>query len=237
MIVDTPGLVLRYTKYSDTSLIVKIYTEAKGTVGFMVKNAFGRKSAVRASLFAPLARVNVIYNDLPNKNLHYIKEVSRLDNAANMAFDPAKNALLMFYSELLYKLLWDAAEDRVLFRFLNGEVQTVENGGADWTDLPLRFLLRLSAVLGFEPENNYSARNCHFSLLESRFQPQCLDISTELPETESCYLSQLLCDDPSRHATRQTRNCLLHYLIDYYKLHNEQIRDIDSIDILSEILH
>jgi hypothetical protein len=107
----------------------------------------------------------------------------------------------------------------------------------DLVELPLRFLLRLSIVLGFFPENNYSENNCYFSLYDSRFQSFYVDEASELPLQESQYLSQLLRQEGGTSALRHTRNNLLHYLIKYYKIHNEQLREIDSVGILSSILH
>ena len=104
-------------------------------------------------------------------------------------------------------------------------------------ELPLRFLLRLSIVLGFFPENNYTEQDCYFSLYDSRFQSYFVDENSHLPQPESQYLSQLLRQESDSSALRHTRNNLLHYLIKYYKIHNEQLREIDSVGILSSILH
>lgn len=237
MLLETQGLVLRCIKYSDHSLIVKIYTEARGTVTFLVKNAYNKKSALHASLFTPLALVRLTYNEHPNKKIHYIKVLSRLDTPCDLPFEPAKNALLLFYNELLYKLLGDAGQDPTLFNFLKEELLLITDDQTQLTDLPLRFLIRLSTILGFSPENNYSETNCYFSLAENRFQSFFMNDYNDVPKAESSYLAQLLCNAPPDHIKRETRNHLLYYLIEYYKLHNEQIKTIESLDILSGILH
>lgn len=237
MLIETQGIVLRCLKFSDHSLIVKIYTEMRGTVTFIVKNAYNRKSALRASLFSPLALLELTYHEHPNRDLNYIKVLSRLDSPCNLPFDPAVNALFMFYNELLYKLLGDAGQDPVLFHFLKHELLRITDGQTGLTDLPLRFLIRLSVILGFSPENNYSEEDCYFSLSESRFQSFFTDDRNDVPQKESLYLSRLLRDAPPDSIERETRNRLLHYLIEYYKLHNEQIKSVESLDILSGILH
>jgi hypothetical protein len=98
-------------------------------------------------------------------------------------------------------------------------------------------MIRLSVVLGFFPENNYSERDCHFSLAEGRFQSYYVDEHNDLPEDESRYLSQLICDDGVVRVDRTLRNSLLRYLIQYYIIHNEQIRTIESVDVLAAVLH
>ena len=237
MMVSTSSIVLHATKYSDTSLIVKLFTREKGLQSFIVKGAFSKKSRFRASLFSPLALLHVTYDDRHSDRLMYLRDVQRLTPAPEIIFDPAKSAILLFYNELLYKLLLDTGEDEVLFDCLEEEIIRVFEPDTDIVELPLRFLLRLSVVLGFFPENNYSEKNCYFSLYDSRFQSFFADEAYVLPLEESRYLSQLLNGTGTTSTMRHTRNNLLHYLIKYYRIHNEQLREIDSVGILSSILH
>ena len=237
MMVSTAGIVLHATKYSDTSLIVKLFTREKGLQSFIVKGAFSKKSRFRASLFSPLAMLHITYDDHRSDRLMFLRDVQRLTPAPELMFDPARSAILLFYNELLYKLLFDTGEDKVLFDFLEEEIMRIFEADTDLVELPLRFLLRLSIVLGFFPENNYTEQNCYFSLYDSRFQSYFVDENNQLPQPESQYLSQLLRQERHSSALRHTRNNLLHYLIKYYKIHNEQLREIDSVGILSSILH
>ena len=56
MLTDSRGLVLRATKYNDDTTIVDIYTEAEGTVSFLVRNSRSPRAAVKARLLRPMAR-------------------------------------------------------------------------------------------------------------------------------------------------------------------------------------
>lgn len=234
MLITTPGIVLHSTKYAETSLIVKIFTEAQGVQSFIVKGAFGKKSRVRASFFSPLSIVNITYDDHYENSLKYIKDISRKSEMP--LFDPAKSAILVFYNELLYKLLFDAGPDQILFHFLETEIEKVSDENERLADLPIRFLIQLSIILGFFPENNYSEKDCYFSLEACRFQNFYIDDKCYVPLEESRYLHLLMAGDVC-HADREVRNNLLSALIEYYKIHNEQIRDIESAAILSTVLH
>lgn len=237
MLISTPGIVLHSTKYSDTSLIVKIFTYEQGTQSFIIKGAFSKKGKIRASFFLPLSILNITYNDPNRESLKFLKEVSRNDGSMDIQFDPIKNSILLFYNEILYKLLYDAGPDPLLFRFIIEEVQNVQFQEGSLADTPLRFLLRLSNNLGFTPENNYTEKECFFSLEECRFQSYIIDERCELPKDESFYLSQLLKNVPQIAVSRPIRDALLHHLLDYLRMHNEHIRDITSVDILSAVLH
>lgn len=237
MLLTTPGIVLHSTKYSDTSLIVKIFTEKCGVRSFIVKGAYSKKSRFRASLFSPLALVSITFDDRNSDKLLYLKDVNRTEVGTETLFDPARSSILMFYNELLYKLLFDSGEDEVLFHFLQEEIMKISEANVDLVELPLRFMLRLSVVLGFFPENNYSDKDCYFSLKENCFQSYYIDENEEIPQEESHYMSRLLQSEEVQEVPRHTRNNLLHYLIKYYQVHNEQIRDIESVEILASVLH
>ncbi len=237
MDISTPGIVLRTTRYSDTSLIVKIYTEAQGTQSFIIKNAFSKKSRVKASFFAPLALVNVTYHDHNDSRLKHIKDILREESPAHAGFSPVRNALILFCDEVLYKLLFDSGPDTQLYSFLETEIRQINGTEHFQPDFPARFLLRLSTLLGFCPENNWDETTCHFSLTESRFVKYSLNSQNELPEAESRYLSQLLNQENTDDADRTIRNSLLRSIIDYFKIHNEQIHQIESAEILATVLH
>lgn len=237
MNITTAGIVLHSTKYSDTSLIVKIFTEVQGTQSFIIKGAFGKKSRVKAALFSPMALVNITYNDHGGEKLKFLKDIVRRSTTADMGFDPVKSSILLFYNELIYKLLFDTGPDTVLFHFLEDEIIKVSETETIPAELPLIFLIRLSVILGFFPENNYSDKTPYFSLTECRFQPWQIDEQSELPEAESLYLAHLLRDENTPVPDRQTRNNLLRYLIKYFKIHNEQLKNVESVEILATILH
>lgn len=237
MILNTKGIVLHTIKYSDHSLIVKMYTRECGTTSFMIKNAFNPRSHMKASFFSPLALFDVTFDARSNRQIHYFKEINYHYSPTTILFDPSKSTIMMFYNELLYKLLFDAGPDQILFDNIEEEIELLDHESNNLAERPLRFLLKLSILLGFFPENNYSTTNCYFSLEECRFQSYCFDERYEIPAIESRYLWQLMSNADDCHAGRETRNHLLHYLIEYYKLHNEQIKDINSIEVLSEVLH
>lgn len=237
MIVSTPGIVLRATKYGDTSLIVKIFTRQQGNQSFIVKNAFRKNNRFAASYFTPLAQMDISYDDHSKSTLKYLKDVSPRRALNPLYYEPAKSSILLFYNEILYKLLMEAGEDEALFAFLQEEIDKVHQTQGNLAELPLRFLLRLSAVLGYYPEDNYSLRNCYFSLQECQFQPLYAENAGYLNARQSEYLHRLLSDEKPLHVERDMRVSVLKQLVTYFQMHNEQIRKVESLDILSTVLH
>ena len=125
----------------------------------------------------------------------------------------------------------------LLFDFLRKEIEGVHEASGNLAELPLRFLLRLCKVMGYSPEDNYSDINGYFSLQECRFQPCYAEDAGFMNGEESVYLHRLLCEEKPVPATRSLRSALLKRLVAYLQMHNEQIRKIDSLEILASVLH
>ena len=237
MIVSTPGIVMRATKYGDTSLIVKIFTQQQGNQSFIIKNAFRKNNRFAASYFTPLAMMDISYDDHSKGSLKYLKDIAPHRATNPLFYDPAKSSILLFYNEILYKMLMDSGEDKILFDFLRKEIDQVNKASGSFAELPLRFLLRLCKVMGYFPEDNYSAANGYFSMQECRFQPCYVEDAGFMNGEESTYLHQLLSLEEPVPASRALRVALLKQLVAYFQMHNEQIHKIDSLEILASVLH
>lgn len=225
------------TKYGDTSLIVKIFTRQQGNQSFIIKNAFRKNNRFAASYFTPLAMMDISYDDHSKSSLKYLKDIAPRRASNPLFYDPAKSSILLFYNEILYKLLMDTGEDEVLFAFLQEEIDKVHQATANLAELPLRFLLRLSAVMGYYPEDNFSPQNSIFSLQECRFQSFFVEDAGFLTAQQSEYLHRLLNEEAPVQAGRTLRTSLLKQLVAYFQMHNEQIRKVESLEILSTVLH
>ena len=236
MIISTPGIVMHATKYGDTSLIVKIFTQQQGNQSFIIKNAFRKNNRFAASYFSPLAVMDISYDDHSKSSLKYLKDIAPR-HSSSLYYDPAKSSILLFYNEILYKMLMDSGEDGVLFDFLQEEINKVHTVSSNVAELPLRFLLRLTRVMGYEPEDNFSSENPIFSLHDCRFQRFYMEDAGFLSEAQSRYLHELLSQEEPVTVTRGVRTALLKNLVAYIQMHNEQIRKIDSLEILSTVLH
>lgn len=237
MIVATPAIVLRATKFGDTSLIVNTYTRLQGHQSFMVKNAFSKKSRFNVAHFEPLSVLDITYNDNNKDSLKYFKDLSVGSIRAGTLFDPSRNAILFFYNEILFKLLTDFGPDSDLFDFLVSEIEAVGSLPANrLANLPLDFILRLSDRLGYAPSNNYSLTNRYFQMQEARFVDYFLSDELMMSGEESSYLHLLLSGTEPPFIPYSVRIPILRKLVVYLQLNNEHVKRIDSIDILSSIL-
>jgi len=237
MLVSTQGLVLQTTKYSDNSLIVKIFTKKNGTVSFIIKNAFSKKSKQSASSFLPLTILNIVYNETYTEKLTFLKEVSIAYPFHTISTVLKKSTLLLFYQELLMKLLYQAnAPDEHLFDFIKKHLLELENTQEIAPDFHIVFLVHLIQQLGYTPALNFSLATPYFSIEESNFGSLFINSPCFLSKEASFYLFNILKGHHPATPDKSIRIELLNGMILYLMKNNKQIKEINSFEILREVL-
>ena len=236
MYISTHGIVLQSIKYSDTSLIVKIFTRKNGVVSFIIKSAFSKKNKQPAVYFSPLTILNLIYNETYNEKLTFLKEVSIAHPFHAIHSDIKKNSILLFYQELLMKLLYHAnAPDEPLFDFVKEHLLKLEEIPELTPDFHIIFLIQLIQQLGYKPELNFSLHTPYFSIEDSSFGSTYLEVPFYLSKEASFYLFTILKNQNHTVPDKKTRMELLNGMLLYLMQHNKQIKEIESVAILSEL--
>ncbi|MDR2972797.1 MAG: DNA repair protein RecO [Bacteroidales bacterium] len=237
MFVSTKGIVLQTIKYSDNSLIVKIFTRNAGIVSFIIKNAFSKKSKQPASYFAPLTILDIIYKETYTEKLSFLKEVSISNPFHAIHYDLKKSSILLFYQELLMKLLVQAnASDEPLFDFIQEHLIKLESTQEVAPDFHIIFLIQLIQQLGYKPEQNFTLQTPYFSIEDSNFGSKFIDIPYFLSKEASYYLFTILKKQNHIIPEKKTRMELLNGMLLYLMKNNNQIKEIESVVILSEVL-
>lgn len=238
MVVSTKGIVLHTTKFGDTSAVVKIFTREFGNQSFIVKGAYRKNNRHSISLFGPLSLLEISYDDTSRGSLLYLKDVTPMNKSNGLFFNPVRSSILIFYNEVLYKLLSDFGADLELFDYVENQIDVVYSASeVDSSLLPLKFLLGLSSVMGYFPEDNYSEKNCCFNLQEGKFVMQIASNEFVMSSDSSRFLHLLLNHEFDGAIPRDFRNVILKSLVTYFQIRNDNIRKIDSIDVLGSVLH
>lgn len=232
MIASTPGLVLHTTPYSETSVVVKVFTRLFGVRSYIIKGVRGHGGRVKQNMLQPLSSLDMVVYANPKNELNYIKELSprhpdpqAIKQSNDQAID---NALRFFKTEVLYKALREEEPLPELFDY-------VETATCEPRDEPILFLLAVAHHLGIEPLDNYSIHEPIFDLQEGRYV--ALATETTLPPTLSLTLHEYLDSAaPMPHSTLTERRSLIDALIAYYQLHLSGFRNFNSHEILHTIL-
>jgi len=238
MFHKTKGIVLHTTKYSETSVIAKIYTEKLGLVTYMVKGVRSSKSASKAALLQPLTLLEMEVSHRENKQLQYIKEFRRDYVYRSIPFDTLKSTVAIFLLELISKAIREHEQNSEMFEFMYESLCVLDQSKTLNPDFHLLFLVHFTRHLGFVPHGNFSPQNQYFEMTEGVFIPQQSEINV-MNRTESKLLYDLMLANPFAdnplNITRTERKQMMTNLVRYYQLHLENF-SLRSPDILEEIL-
>ena len=238
MFHKTKGIVLHTIKYSETSIIAKIYTEKLGLVSYMIKGVRSSKSTSKASLLQPLTLLDMEVSHRENKQLQYIKEFRRDYVYRSIPFDTLKSTIAIFLLELITKSIREQEQNSEMFEFIYESLCVLDRSESLNPDFHLLFLVHFTRHLGFVPHGNFSDKNAFFEMTEGVFVAQQSELNV-MDRTESRLLSDLIAANPfspiSLKITRQERRQMMTNLIRYYQLHIENF-SLRSPEILEEIL-
>lgn len=104
MLITTKGVVLRHYKYSDSSVIAKIYTADYGLQSFIIRGVRSGKSKNKASYLQPLSLVQLTAQYQEKKNLHTVRSIQLDILYSSLPFDIAKTSIAFFYCRSIIKV-------------------------------------------------------------------------------------------------------------------------------------
>ena len=149
MISATRAIVLNHIRYSDSNLIVNLYTESMGRQAVFVRGAFSKKTAMRIALFQPLHLIEADLHHRVNRQIQRVSNIRMYYPFHSIPFDPIKTCIALFIAEALYKTLKEEEANPELFDFLLHAIQTLDLNERGTANFHLAFLVHYSRHLGF----------------------------------------------------------------------------------------
>lgn len=240
MLLTTKGIVLHSVKYSETSIIVRIYTEARGLQSYLFRGIRSPKSKIKAGLFQPLTLLELVANIREGSGMHHASEVRLYHPYLSIPFDIRKSSVALFINELLYKSVREEEENSLLFSFLWDACLLLDSETESLNCFPLVFASKLTGFLGILPVNDHSDSRTVFNLREGRFQSFIPEKEEYiLPEYGSLFrtlLSTELEAHHSLHLKPAVRRSFLDSLLLYYQIHLPGFKGLNSHHILHSVL-
>lgn len=240
MLIKTRGLVLRSLKYGESSLIMDIYTEDYGLNSYIVSGVRSKNSKSKSGGLQLMSLVNIVAYHKNSKGLFRIKEVSSAYLYQRLPFEILRSSVGMFMTEVLKNVLKEAEENLELFAFLFDWFQFIDQTKESISNVHLLFMLELAEYIGIQPRDNFSVNNTIFDMSAGQFAAVSPDHPYYLsPEASELLYDFMMQEKENVHelACRNAqRRFLLDKLIQFYKLHIESMKDLNTYHILNEIL-
>jgi len=239
MIVSTKAIVLSKIKFKDNDLILKCYTESKGVMSFMVKNAFSsKKGKHKSAYFQPLSMLDIEVDYKNNRNLHYFKNIRLLHSFQSLHTAILKSSVVIFLSELLSAVLREEEANPTLFSYVETALlwfDTVDHSST----FHHKFLVGLTKYIGFYPEITNESFS-YFNLEEGKYQKTnngqyCIS-GEQLILFNSILGTKFdeLKDKPMNSIQKQE---LLNMILLYFKLHLQGFKSPKSLAILNQVFN
>lgn len=239
MLVKTKAIIIQTTKFQESSLIVKCYTEL-GIKSYFLKgilNSKGKKNTSKIAYFQKLTILNIVAKHNDKGNLNYIKELSTEQPFHQLHTNIYKSTIALFLSEILNTVLVEEEENMLLFSFLENALIWLDTHDAI-SNFHLFFLLKLTKYLGFYPKTNQYKNAFFFNLQEGIF--------TNTKPRESYLTDKKLKVFKSLIGTNfdtldtlkfnvKERQEMLQNLLNYYSLHLPEFRKPKSLSVLQSV--
>jgi DNA repair protein RecO (recombination protein O) len=243
MLHNTKGIVLRVTKYGDTSIILTAYTELFGVQQYMVKGVrvTSKKGANKGVFYQPAAILQMEVYHSPMKQLQMVKDVSWDFVYQNVYSDVLRNAVATYIVEVLQQTMQPEPHPE-LFYLIEDTFKQLDKGGPQLVgNLPIYFLIHLSQNMGFGLQGKYSATTPVLDVREGQFvekvptHPYFLE-GLEA-ETASSFLQVQFYNDLDTIVLSGTqRKKILELFQLSLSWHYKKFSEIKSLPILQEVL-
>lgn len=226
MLLKTQGIILRFVRYKESSVIATIYTLEKGIISVIANNVRSKTAKGKIALFQPLSLVNLViyFNDA--KNISRISEITSYHPLHNLRQDPIKASISIFITELLNKCLKEEDGSPPFYNFIQNSIIHLDEQEKEIENFHLFFLVRLSLFLGFKP---HSTDDFVRQISNASFYVDPENLKQLDALLKGGYETALL-------LTSSLRNTLLEDMVEYYQYHIH-IGKFKSIEILRELLH
>ncbi|MBL7870097.1 MAG: DNA repair protein RecO [Cyclobacteriaceae bacterium] len=219
MLHKTKGVVFRFTKYGETSIIVNIFTELFGLQSYIVNGVRSSSKRSKIALFQPLTLLDLVVYYKENANILRIKEVKCYHPYQSVTSEIRKSAIAMFINEVLNKSVKEQSHAGEIHEFIARSLIVLDQHQKP-ENFHLLFLLGLSKHLGFGPNLTEEVLGGHW-----------------MDDVDEKALKELLVANytSATSITYDQRQTLLTSLLRFYASHVDNFGEMKSLAVLREI--
>ncbi len=150
-VVKTSGIVLKTTKYGESSLIVTMLTRDFGKISAIANNVRTKKSALIGGLQLFAYSEVVTYKAKSKSGLYNLNEMNVLESFQGLRYDLDKMAYASYFAEVALSAVSEEEPDEEILRLLLNVLYALDRGLESPEKIKAVFLWRIAAESGFMP--------------------------------------------------------------------------------------
>jgi DNA repair protein RecO (recombination protein O) len=240
MLHKTRGIILKSTPYSESSLVVQIFTEKFGVQSYLLQGVRKNKSKIRTSMLQPLHLLQMVVYHKENSGLQRISELRNEPILNKLSMDVIKTSVSLFICELLYQTLKEQPNDEDLFEFVFHAIELLDLTDGSIANFPLWFMLKYSKYIGFYPQEKLPNQK-FFDLKNAQFLHQMPDHPLFMDEQCTLVMHQLMCSNfeelQGLRINPDLRKQVLLDLLRFYDWHLPNFKGLKSHHVLELVLN
>ena len=218
------GVILRRIKYSETSLIVTLYTREYGKIGLIAKGARNPKSKFVGSL-EPASCVSIIYYHKEGRDLQMLSEVDSMRSNSSIINSIRKIAVAFAIVNLIDSVVTESESNEDIFDLLKESLLALNDREID---IPILwyFEINLLRQIGFEIDVD----NPEGIGKGERLKGEALELFEQLEDID---LSEM----KAEQFTRGTFKKINRFFEKYFEYHIEGMKQTKALSFVNELVH
>ncbi len=169
MQIKTGGIVLNYIRYSESSVITKVYTELYGLQTYIINNVRSVKPKYKVALFQPMTQLDMVAYHNDHGNINRVSEIRITHPYKDIPFNIRKSTVTLFLSEMLLKTLKEESSNPALYQFIISSFSVYDEMQRHYQNFHIQFLLRYLKYIGLEPVTLENLRAGNLKSAQSPF--------------------------------------------------------------------
>ena len=195
----------------------------------------GRMSFVTNRRMQPLTMVNLVYDE-------HRKKIASMDIAyayTDLPFNPSKLSIGFFVAEFLRYATRNEPTNTALYDYLRQSLEWLDIVEDSYANFHLVLMMRISLFLGLAPDIELYRSTSYFDLREACFTDIAPSHNDFLSREYSAVFVRLMrMSFPTMRLfllSKEQRNIITNYLVQYYRLHIPGFPEMKSLDVLREL--
>ncbi|MCZ2394195.1 MAG: DNA repair protein RecO [Chitinophagales bacterium] len=237
MLIKTEGIVLKTTKYSESSVIVSIFTRETGLKSYIVSGIRSAKYKSKGNIFQPLQILELDYYYHPSKSIYRIKEYRPAHIYSHLYSDIISQSIAVFSLEAVSKCIVEHEVNLALYDYFRQFLIDIESQKINLKTAPQYLLLQLCKLLGFQPysDSTYEEKP-YFNFEAGTFENQISFQQITLDRKETLLFYRFLNHEIPTF-NKEERLKVIEILLIYLKIHIPHFKNFTSLEILKQILN